>query len=123
MDYTGFMQTYCRWVSRWDAGQGRECLSLKEKSNFDCVFWNQGCTVYRARPAQCRTFPFWPVVLGSPEAWEIAATGCPGMNTGKLYSRSEIEERLAEEKAAQADLIYRDSFIAGGITGEAVDAH
>jgi len=39
--------------------------SLKEKrvnSSYDCVFFNRsqnGCTIYMARPLQCRTFPFW----------------------------------------------------------------
>lgn len=39
--------------------------SLKEVSygsSFDCIFYdraNNGCSVYEARPTQCRTFPFW----------------------------------------------------------------
>ncbi len=39
--------------------------SLKEKivnSSHDCVFFNRsqnGCSIYTARPLQCRTFPFW----------------------------------------------------------------
>lgn len=39
--------------------------SLKEKvvnGSHDCVFFNRsqnGCTIYQARPLQCRTFPFW----------------------------------------------------------------
>lgn len=24
-----------------------------------CVFFDDGCTIYPARPRQCRTFPFW----------------------------------------------------------------
>ncbi|MGZ5207906.1 MAG: YkgJ family cysteine cluster protein [Sulfuricurvum sp.] len=40
-------------------------FSLKEKrvdSSYDCVFFNRlqnGCSIYQARPLQCRTFPFW----------------------------------------------------------------
>src|ERR1017187_104583 len=35
--------------------------SLREKANGDCVFYDKtaGCTIYEARPAQCRTWPFW----------------------------------------------------------------
>ncbi|MFA6143321.1 MAG: YkgJ family cysteine cluster protein [Sulfurimonas sp.] len=39
--------------------------SLKEKiinGSHDCVFFNRaqnGCSIYTARPLQCRTFPFW----------------------------------------------------------------
>ena len=40
-------------------------FSLKEvehNGSFDCVFYDRaknGCSVYEARPMQCRTFPFW----------------------------------------------------------------
>jgi hypothetical protein len=39
--------------------------SLKEKvvnGSHDCVFFDRkanGCSIYLARPLQCRTFPFW----------------------------------------------------------------
>jgi len=97
MEYTAFIQTWCRWVAfEQNAGwrQATERLALKEKSNFDCIFWNAGCTVYRARPLQCRAFPFWDIVVGSPEAWETAGRGCPGINTGELHTREEIEDFL-----------------------------
>lgn len=64
--------------------------SLVEKPNHDCVFWDDGCTVYAARPPQCRTFPFWPECLDGREAWDEAAESCKGMNQGRLYSLEEI---------------------------------
>lgn len=39
--------------------------SLKERlyeGSYECVFYDResnGCTIYEARPKQCRTFPFW----------------------------------------------------------------
>jgi Fe-S-cluster containining protein len=96
MEYTAFIQTWCRWVPF----DGAERLSLKEKSNFDCIFWNAGCTVYDARPLQCRAFPFWDNVVCSPQAWETAGRGCPGINTGEARAREEIERflRMMEEE-------------------------
>ena len=47
--------------------------SLKEFPNGDCVFFDgeqRKCTVYEARPRQCRTWPFWDSNLRSVEAWE-----------------------------------------------------
>src|SRR5258708_6488705 len=40
-----------------EAHRGR---TLREKGNGDCVFYDKatGCTVYEARPRQCRTWPF-----------------------------------------------------------------
>jgi Fe-S-cluster containining protein len=99
MDYTPFIQAWCRWVS---FERGSERLALKEKSNFDCIFWNRGggCKVYRVRPLQCRAFPFWDSVVCSGEAWEntgagcASSRGCPGINSGELHARDEIENFL-----------------------------
>jgi Fe-S-cluster containining protein len=96
MDYNGFVQTWCRWVP---AGRGRERLSLKEKSNFDCIFWNNGCTVYHDRPLQCRTFPFWDSVVNSPESWKTAGLDCPGIGRGGTHSREAIDGCLRRREA------------------------
>jgi Fe-S-cluster containining protein len=95
MPYNEFVTVYCRWIP---AAGGKESLSLKEKANFDCIFWKEGCTVYTARPRQCRAFPFWQSVLSSSNAWKTAASGCPGMNRGALHSAAEIEAILDGEE-------------------------
>ncbi|GHV46874.1 zinc/iron-chelating domain-containing protein [Spirochaetia bacterium] len=91
------IKTYCRWVA---FGGGIEYLSLKEKTGYDCIFWQEGCTVYDGRPLQCRNFPFWDSIMVSAEAWNMAKSGCPGMGKGVLHSMAQIEacleERLAE---------------------------
>ncbi len=70
-------------------------VSLREKPNYDCVFWakDHGCLVYEDRPTQCRTWPFWKGNVVSRRAWAKAARHCPGMGTGRLYTIDEIEER------------------------------
>ena len=102
MGYTAFVETWCRWIP---FEPGTERLALKEKSNYDCIFWtaaagSEGCAVYDARPLQCRAFPFWDSVLGSEEAWKNAGTRCPGMNNGKNHDKTEIEGflRLMEDE-------------------------
>jgi Fe-S-cluster containining protein len=64
---------------------------------YDCVFLDRGsgkatCSLYEARPSQCRTWPFWSENLTSEAAWQQAKneTPCPGMDTGKLISANEI---------------------------------
>jgi Fe-S-cluster containining protein len=54
------------------------------------------CTVYEARPAQCRSFPFWEEHLDSKRAWNRTEEFCPGINRGPVHSLSMIRERLAE---------------------------
>ncbi|HBO53593.1 MAG TPA: hypothetical protein DD471_16505 [Planctomycetes bacterium] len=65
--------------------------SLIEKPGGDCVFFDKGCSVYPARPTQCRTFPFWRSNLKSERAWDELADECPGIGQGKLFPVEEIE--------------------------------
>ncbi|MDO4627902.1 MAG: YkgJ family cysteine cluster protein [Planctomycetia bacterium] len=70
--------------------------SLTEFPNGDCVFYDRfhtNCKIYRDRPAQCRTWPFWESNLESERTWEQASRSCKGCNRGRLYSFAEIEER------------------------------
>lgn len=60
------------------------------------------CTVYAARPAQCRTFPFWPANTNDPMAWTLAAMSCEGIGRGELISEEEITARI---RAAPAGLV------------------
>ncbi|MBI2570234.1 MAG: YkgJ family cysteine cluster protein [Candidatus Schekmanbacteria bacterium] len=66
-------------------------LSLLEKANGDCIFWDGGCTIYEARPLQCRTYPFWSGNLQSPELWTMTAAECPGIGQGERFSYAAIE--------------------------------
>jgi len=102
MDRNGFLEVYCRWVMDRD---GKEVLSLKEKSNKDCILWDEGCKVYDSRPLQCVSFPFWEAIVSSLQAWEMAASGCPGMNSGVLHSAGEIEKYV--KMRAGEPVIYK----------------
>ena len=92
-----FILIYCRWLEN-DAGES--FLTLRETSNLDCIFWeNGGCKVYPHRPIQCSTYPFWSSVLKDKESWEKEKSRCPGINEGELHDKKEIEENLAQYKA------------------------
>ena len=70
-------------------------LSLIEKNNGDCIFFDKGCQIYKYRPLQCKSFPFWKGNLTSKEIWDNVATTCPGMNNGKLFTKEEIENKTS----------------------------
>lgn len=60
-------------------------LMLVEKKraegDYACIFLKDNrCSVYQARPKQCRTYPFWPENLNSPESWALAAKECEGIS-------------------------------------------
>lgn len=74
--------------------------SLTEKPNNDCVFYEEGkgCRVYDARPAQCRTYPFWGRILKSRAAWEEEAKRCPGISDeAPLVGHAEISAQRRRE--------------------------
>ncbi len=90
-----FIQVYCRWVILAD---NFEYLSLKEKSNYDCILWKNGCTAYKFRPLQCSTFPFWDSVVKDKTSWEFSKKECPGIGKGKFHSAEEIQKVLDEQE-------------------------
>jgi len=77
---------------------------VEDRKSRDCAFLSRtspegaavrkGCSVYAVRPLQCRTWPFWPANLASPQAWALAGARCPGINRGPLFTYDEIEVRL-----------------------------
>ena len=68
-----------------------------------CVFLERGtkrCTVYGARPTQCRTFPFWRDLIAdgkwTPEAREL----CEGIGRGPTHRLTDVEARMLEMELA-----------------------
>jgi len=71
-------------------------VSLTEFANGDCTFFDsksRKCTVYPARPVQCRTWPFWNSHLKDEAAWKRVCEVCPGAGEGTFFSLEQIEER------------------------------
>jgi len=59
-----------RWSLREEASAGGRCALLIGRNT---------CSVYEARPAHCRSFPYWESVLGDAQAFEAARATCPGI--------------------------------------------
>lgn len=76
-------------------------FSLIEYPDGDCIFLDpktRGCTVYAARPIQCRTWPFWSSNLKSKKDWQETCRVCPGAGVGKLYSIQHIEAARQQKR-------------------------
>ncbi|MCB0415941.1 MAG: YkgJ family cysteine cluster protein [Bdellovibrionales bacterium] len=100
---SAFTKKYCE--------KERSSFYLKEKKNSDgsinpdCLFLeNKKCSVYEARPTQCRTWPFWPDTLNAKTWSKEVLNFCPGVNKGRLYSKKEIEEICLEEQIAEKEI-------------------
>lgn len=68
--------------------------SLREYPDGDCILLDpeqRHCLVYKARPIQCRTWPFWGSNLKNEQTWRETCEECPGAGTGQLYTFEEIE--------------------------------
>jgi len=91
LDKTHFLKKYCRIVSV----NGLYRLSLREKANYDCIFWFDGkCTVYKNRPLQCKSYPFWSSILSSHTTWIEQKRVCPGIGKGVFHNKRKIESLL-----------------------------
>jgi Fe-S-cluster containining protein len=88
LDRSRFEALYTRKVGRGNA--------LRDGANDDCVFFREdvGCTVYPARPRQCRAWPFWSSNVESSAAWARTRERCPGAGEGALISAEEITRLL-----------------------------
>ncbi|NDD57942.1 MAG: YkgJ family cysteine cluster protein [Chlamydiae bacterium] len=76
---------------------GRRAL-LEHPKTYDCVFLeNNTCTLYNTRPKQCRTYPWWPELVASKEAWLEESGRCEGINhpDADLVSLEEIQKQLS----------------------------
>lgn len=78
--------------TRVDGGR----VTLRDYANGDCVFYSAqlGCTVYAARPMQCRTWPFWESTAGTEDAWRQTQAKCPGAGYGELIAPEDITRRM-----------------------------
>lgn len=78
---------------------------LQESGSSDCRFLvKKKCSVYEARPMQCRTWPWWPEVM-SPKAWSRdVAQFCPGVGKGRTWTEAEIDATLKIQKSSNDQL-------------------
>jgi Fe-S-cluster containining protein len=88
LDLDEFGRRYLRQV-------GERYALLEAGSEGACVFLDgTRCGVYDARPAQCRSYPFWASNLESAAAWARAAAACEGIRDGApLLTRDAIDSR------------------------------
>lgn len=79
---------------------------IEDPKNPDCMFLkNKRCSVYSARPTQCRTWPFWPEIM-SPKAWKKEVVDfCPGVGKGKTIDQQTIEKAMALQKSSEDELL------------------
>lgn len=78
-----------------------ELREIKVAGGYDCVLLGRDqetgktwCTAHRSRPAQCRTWPFWPENLHNEKAWKQAGRECEGIGRGDYVPLKVIQREL-----------------------------
>jgi len=59
------------------------------------------CSIYKDRPEQCRTYPFWPRCLEGRGAWVEESHKCEGIGQGLTYTGAEISGILDGTKGTR----------------------
>ena len=89
-----FTKKYCQ-----KTGNGFHLI--EEQGQKECMFLKKNkCSVYKARPVQCRTWPFWPEYLDAKKWTKEVKAFCPGVGKGKLHSPVEVENIMRQQEAS-----------------------
>lgn len=108
---TQFLQDYCYPFGqieisidgKIDKTKFKQIYSLKEKDNFDCIFWEKkneknscGCNIYNVRPLQCRSYPFWLSSFNDKESFNQNIKRCRGFMTdgGQIFNKKTIYKKV-----------------------------
>ena len=71
---------------------------IEKKGKKNCQFLkNKRCTVYSARPTQCRTWPFWSENMKSKKWNSEIVNFCPGIGKGQIISQDKINKKIEED--------------------------
>jgi Fe-S-cluster containining protein len=72
--------------------EGASCVFLEAETH--------RCTVYGARPTQCRTFPFWRDLIREGKWTDEARALCEGVGRGPAHRLEDAEARMREMELA-----------------------
>ena len=99
-----FKKKYCDYSDGY--------LHLKEiHSNGNCQFLdNKRCTIYTARPTQCRTWPFWKENMNSKKWNKEILSFCPGIGKGRKISFIKIKNKIKLDIKNETNIIKKSEF-------------
>ena len=122
LEYGTFMENYVEQVmSGWVKIKNKHDI---ENESDECIFLGldgKSCSIYRARPMQCRTYPFWPRLFSNESTWLSEAVvpdeyegkhwdpsngGCEGIN----HENATIVPKLSIARNLELYGISQDAF-------------
>ncbi|MCL6544978.1 MAG: YkgJ family cysteine cluster protein [Bryobacteraceae bacterium] len=83
----------------------RHLLRLRKPRGAQCHFLAEdGCRLHPEKPTQCRIYPFWPELTGSPSAWRNEGRTCPGIGQGELVPVQAVLRLSAEMQESYPEM-------------------
>lgn len=101
MSARGFEKTYVYRTAhqlRFRKPREKQCPFLITEGS------RKGCSIHPAKPTQCRTFPYWPELVGNPVSWKATAKYCPGIGKGELIQIGTAMEMTEEQRLAYPEM-------------------
>ena len=81
-------------------------LAENDELKGNCIFLkDKMCTVYKSRPSQCRTWPFWNDNMNTKTWNKDISVNCPGIGKGKLMSRKKINQLLKDDLDTEKSIL------------------
>ena len=100
LSLNAFKKKYCQITD------GFIHLAEKDELKGNCIFLkDKMCTVYKSRPSQCRTWPFWNENMKTKLWNENIKSFCPGIGKGKLIQANEIEKKIKADRENEKEMI------------------
>ena len=94
-----FIKLYC------DKTNGFTHLKEKNK-NGNCLFLEKKkCSIYKARPTQCRSWPFWSENMESKVWNNDISKFCPGIGKGEIISKKAIKENMDKDDLNEVNML------------------
>ena len=103
-----FQDEYC------DITDGFTHLIEKNELEGNCIFLkDKKCSVYKSRPSQCRTWPFWNENMNSKVWNKDISINCPGIGKGNIIKYSEIKKFLKEDLKNEKEIFKKKLSLRG----------
>lgn len=110
------------YMPGWAKLKNKDIVQENGLKTDGCVFLDdegKHCTIYSARPVQCRTYPWWPRLLHNESTWNAEALpegeswtpergGCEGVNSKDLDKSKQSPTVIHRNKALYE--YYTDAF-------------
>ena len=95
-----FLKKYCT------KKEGYIHLKELKKNKGNCIFLEKKrCSVYKSRPIQCRTWPFWNENMNAKTWNNDISLNCPGIGKGKIVTQKTILKMLQKDKENEKSII------------------